>query len=451
MFVRGADGVWVEDSKLTASDAAESDQFGDSVSVSGDTIVVGAIFDDDAGSDSGSAYVFEPDLDGDGHGATTDCNDDDALINPDVEVDGVVVDGVDNNCNGEVDEDYVPVAVTFFADVDLDGFGDEDTTTEAFTAAVDGEIVQPLVPSGHVGDSTDCNDDDDTVFPGADEVAGDGVDQDCDGEDTPLDDVEDETDDEEEDDSSDEERVVEPVLSITARVFEDSNRNGVVDGSEEDVSGVDVDLFAVGSDGELGTSDDVLVASATTASPAEFFDIADGAYLLVVDSETLPAGLSTGDGSLSAEVNAVSGSVTEASFAQQFALVEAVLVDSAGVVVADTLVTLTDSAGNTFTATTNSSGEFVIQGNADAPLALGTATVSATINGVVVSVTIEVAGANNQIGRLALPVAQTVPTSAPVLAFTGVSSQWLVGLGLLFLAMGAAVASGRRRLLNTSN
>ena len=41
--------------KLTASDAATSDQFGDSVALSGDTAIVGAFRDDDAGTDSGSA------------------------------------------------------------------------------------------------------------------------------------------------------------------------------------------------------------------------------------------------------------------------------------------------------------------------------------------------------------------------------------------------------------
>jgi hypothetical protein len=44
--------------KLTASDAATEDQFGWSVAVSGDTIVVGSFADDDDGSSSGSAYVF---------------------------------------------------------------------------------------------------------------------------------------------------------------------------------------------------------------------------------------------------------------------------------------------------------------------------------------------------------------------------------------------------------
>ncbi|MCZ6735939.1 MAG: FG-GAP repeat protein, partial [Planctomycetota bacterium] len=44
--------------KLTASDAAAGDEFGISVAGSGDVTVVGARFDDDNGIDSGSAYVF---------------------------------------------------------------------------------------------------------------------------------------------------------------------------------------------------------------------------------------------------------------------------------------------------------------------------------------------------------------------------------------------------------
>ena len=65
--------VWVEEEKLTASDGAAEDFFG-SVSISGDVALVGAWGDDDNGSDSGSAYVFDlncprdcpADLDGSG-------------------------------------------------------------------------------------------------------------------------------------------------------------------------------------------------------------------------------------------------------------------------------------------------------------------------------------------------------------------------------------------------
>jgi len=60
--------TWSEQAKLAASDATARDQFGNSVSVSGGTVVVGARSDDDAGSSSGSAYVFSliPDTDDDG-------------------------------------------------------------------------------------------------------------------------------------------------------------------------------------------------------------------------------------------------------------------------------------------------------------------------------------------------------------------------------------------------
>ncbi len=43
-----------EVAKLTASDAAMSDQFGGSVALAGDTAIIGARFDDDAGTSSGS-------------------------------------------------------------------------------------------------------------------------------------------------------------------------------------------------------------------------------------------------------------------------------------------------------------------------------------------------------------------------------------------------------------
>ena len=45
--------------KLTAADAAAGDRFGGSVAISGTTAIVGALFNDDAGSGSGSAYVFD--------------------------------------------------------------------------------------------------------------------------------------------------------------------------------------------------------------------------------------------------------------------------------------------------------------------------------------------------------------------------------------------------------
>jgi hypothetical protein len=54
----GSGSTWIEAAKLTAPDGAASDLFGNSVSLSGDTALVGANFDDDNGVDSGSAHVF---------------------------------------------------------------------------------------------------------------------------------------------------------------------------------------------------------------------------------------------------------------------------------------------------------------------------------------------------------------------------------------------------------
>ncbi|MEN8217038.1 MAG: hypothetical protein ABFS56_11865 [Pseudomonadota bacterium] len=52
-------GQWVEEQKLLASDGAAGDYFGRSVSLYGDRALIGARFDDDNGDDSGSAYIFE--------------------------------------------------------------------------------------------------------------------------------------------------------------------------------------------------------------------------------------------------------------------------------------------------------------------------------------------------------------------------------------------------------
>jgi FG-GAP repeat len=57
VFVRSG-ATWVQQAKLTASDGAANDNFGISVALSGDTAVIGAIFNDAASSDTGAAYVF---------------------------------------------------------------------------------------------------------------------------------------------------------------------------------------------------------------------------------------------------------------------------------------------------------------------------------------------------------------------------------------------------------
>uniref|UniRef100_UPI0026258D01 putative metal-binding motif-containing protein n=1 Tax=uncultured Algibacter sp. TaxID=298659 RepID=UPI0026258D01 len=61
---------------------------------------------------------------------------------------------------------------TYYNDNDGDGFGNPNIS-----------IVDCTAPTGYVIDNTDCDDTDLTIYPGAPEVANDGIDQDCDGSD----------------------------------------------------------------------------------------------------------------------------------------------------------------------------------------------------------------------------------------------------------------------------
>ena len=61
VYVFARSGVtWTQQAKLAAGDGTFGDWFGYSLALDGDRALIGAFGDDDAGPDSGSAYIFGP-------------------------------------------------------------------------------------------------------------------------------------------------------------------------------------------------------------------------------------------------------------------------------------------------------------------------------------------------------------------------------------------------------
>ena len=73
-----------------------------------------------------------------------------------------------NDCDGQIDEGLQ----TYYYDFDGDGYGNANESI--------GATSQPI---GYVEDNTDCNDNNESIYPNAEEICGDDIDQDCSGED----------------------------------------------------------------------------------------------------------------------------------------------------------------------------------------------------------------------------------------------------------------------------
>jgi len=96
----------------------------------------------------------------------TDCDDASAAVAPDaVEA----CNGVDDDCDLDVDEAGALGETPWYADGDLDGYGDPDAG-----------MLSCALPPGHTADDTDCDDTLGVVNPGATELCN-AVDDDCDG------------------------------------------------------------------------------------------------------------------------------------------------------------------------------------------------------------------------------------------------------------------------------
>ncbi|MCK6521229.1 hypothetical protein L6R49_07280 [Myxococcota bacterium] len=141
--------------------------------------------DGEIDEDVSASSTFYLDGDGDGYGDTDetyvgcnpqsgyvieggDCDDDDAAISPGAD-ERCSTTGVDDDCDGSVDEGGAVDAKTYYPDADRDTYGDERTPTPLCSA-----------PSGYTTNNDDCDDADDAVNPDAEEVCDNGVDDNCD-------------------------------------------------------------------------------------------------------------------------------------------------------------------------------------------------------------------------------------------------------------------------------
>ena len=108
----------------------------------------------------------DTDNDGDGYPACEDCNDTDAAIHPQATE---VCDGQDNDCSGVPDGADALDALTWYPDSDGDSYGDAQNPLPSCD-----------FPLGYASNLLDCDDTDDTVYPGATEIC-DGLANDCNG------------------------------------------------------------------------------------------------------------------------------------------------------------------------------------------------------------------------------------------------------------------------------
>jgi hypothetical protein len=108
-----------------------------------------------------SSLLWAEDLDADGYDDAVDCDDTNIEVFPGAEE---VCDDIDNDCNGLIDE---ALTITYWPDLDLDGYGDPSTPTPS---------CDPI--EGYVYNNQDCNDSDETIYPNAEELC-DELDNNC--------------------------------------------------------------------------------------------------------------------------------------------------------------------------------------------------------------------------------------------------------------------------------
>ena len=192
----------------------------------------------------GSDYFLQSELSVKG-----DCNDQNYNIHPGAEE--LCSDGIDQNCNGsdlpcdpnQIDNDsdgytenqgdcddsnaVLSPATVWYKDNDSDGYSDGATNTQCLRPA------GFKLPSELTSSSGDCRDSDNKSYPGANEICGDGIDQNCNGSDLLCDprDVDNDNDGytENQGDCDDSNAALNPATTW----YKDSDNDGYSDGSAQ--------------------------------------------------------------------------------------------------------------------------------------------------------------------------------------------------------------------------
>jgi hypothetical protein len=138
---------WVAHSKLLPSDGAPDDQFGGSVAIDSDVVIIGAPCDQDHGQNTGSAYVFSasefedcnnngvPDYLDIANGTSEDCNEN---LVPD-ECD--IADGTSEDCNENGIPDECDIADLTSWDCNHNGIPDECDIASGYSEDVNGDGI----------------------------------------------------------------------------------------------------------------------------------------------------------------------------------------------------------------------------------------------------------------------------------------------------------------------